>query len=948
NGTYSYTISNVSGYSISNSSGSISVDGKNISVLINFIAHSTIRVYSEYSGFLFNNISLVNTFGVYSEWGSQYPEYVNGSIDGTNFNFNPPAVPGGPWNYSLSIENLPKNSSILAFAHYSNGSVLESAYNFTVISVPSILTNLLMYSGVIHIYTQTKEEWNNSYTINANVDISFKSITGVNIPLPVVGGNYSIIPDVALDFNLSSTGYVTLSGSFAAKTNEIQIGPVNVSAHFSITATGDLQIANDTLHFDSAILSIDVGGTFSVTPSTPLGIDIDGIKLGLTVTFSVSPDIALETILSPTSNSSDEFISGICLMVNSITSRISLPFTVQASLSATSILSGSLGGTLTFNLKLGSGAPLMKGGNITGVVFATVNALMWSYTANLLGPGIIYSWGNTDPSSSLTNAQGQFELSSRYWNVTGYNSEVWINGSFNGTVIHDIYPQTYVSAIQLGSSSYFFYTYDNVSRNITRSLELKGFEMQNQTYSPINIPIQNNSISFSPETISLSNGSVLALWASMPFNESAQNPFNWNYVPIEYSYFNPISATWSPVRNLTNGGVAQSIMGSQYSGKTMIAAIVSPSALSNYSYLKIYDVNGTQIYRLKLQSVASIVSYSAESSIVVLKYINGTYLALNVTSGTNISIPLKQNYTVNQEGLVGNTSSTLFILYRSGTRAILNLYSISNGTVFGNFTLNNTILTLAVDRTNAGYMLVASTTNGINVYDLQSRNDMVLYEHYASTDSVSLGTLINRNGIEIYWLNNYGNATAPLLNLNFVLVPLIPPPVPIISLSYSTHNGSIIAYWSNPHSIAYNTTGYLVEYFNNVVIENLTVSSISSGSHIFSAQLAGTYEFKFVAENLFGSSTAESSITLYTVVFTETGLSSGTAWYVNVTNGNSYLSTTNSLSFLEINGTYSYTIATGNKIYSPSPSSGNFTVNGASVSESITFSLTYTVTFTES
>ena len=94
----------------------------------------------------------------------------------------------------------------------------------------------------------------------------------------------------------------------------------------------------------------------------------------------------------------------------------------------------------------------------------------------------------------------------------------------------------------------------------------------------------------------------------------------------------------------------------------------------------------------------------------------------------------------------------------------------------------------------------------------------------------------------------------------------------------------------------------------------------------------------------FGSAT-----TTYAVTFTESGLPTGTIWYVNITGGNSYSSTTSTITFSELNGTYSYSIATGNKEYAPSPASGSFTVNGAVVSESITFSLvTYRVTFTES
>jgi len=88
---------------------------------------------------------------------------------------------------------------------------------------------------------------------------------------------------------------------------------------------------------------------------------------------------------------------------------------------------------------------------------------------------------------------------------------------------------------------------------------------------------------------------------------------------------------------------------------------------------------------------------------------------------------------------------------------------------------------------------------------------------------------------------------------------------------------------------------------------------------------------------------------VYTVTFTESGLPSGTIWYVNLSNGHAFSSATNTITFNEPNGTYSYIISTVNKIYSPNPSSGAFTVNGASVSESITFSeVSYNVTFTES
>ncbi len=101
-----------------------------------------------------------------------------------------------------------------------------------------------------------------------------------------------------------------------------------------------------------------------------------------------------------------------------------------------------------------------------------------------------------------------------------------------------------------------------------------------------------------------------------------------------------------------------------------------------------------------------------------------------------------------------------------------------------------------------------------------------------------------------------------------------------------------------------------------------------------------------------GAAVSESitfSLVTYTVTFTESGLPTGTTWYVNLSNGQTFSSSTNTISFSEPNGTYSYTVATVNKNYAPSQSSGTFTVNGANVQVSITFSFgTFTVTFIES
>ena len=152
--------------------------------------------------------------------------------------------------------------------------------------------------------------------------------------------------------------------------------------------------------------------------------------------------------------------------------------------------------------------------------------------------------------------------------------------------------------------------------------------------------------------------------------------------------------------------------------------------------------------------------------------------------------------------------------------------------------------------------------------------------------------------------------------------------------------------------------------FDNDKTQNFTTNGVPSGTifHLVSSPNSGYILQKWtgpvnstsnsinvtVNQNI-NEEAVYQKIPTFPVIFTESGLPSGTTWYVNLSNGiDSGAITGSSYSFSLTNGTYSYTIATSDKTYSPSPSSGSFTVNGAPVPEAITFSkVTYTVTFTE-
>ena len=125
----------------------------------------------------------------------------------------------------------------------------------------------------------------------------------------------------------------------------------------------------------------------------------------------------------------------------------------------------------------------------------------------------------------------------------------------------------------------------------------------------------------------------------------------------------------------------------------------------------------------------------------------------------------------------------------------------------------------------------------------------------------------------------------------------------------------------------------------------------TAGYHI---QSPGTYTGSVTVH---GANPSTVSVTFthetYTVTFSESGVPSSGTWSVTL-NGNAsgaILGTTTSTTFSVGNGTFSYTVGTVSG-YTPNPSSGSVTVNGANpATVSITFtpvSSTYTVTFTES
>jgi len=177
----------------------------------------------------------------------------------------------------------------------------------------------------------------------------------------------------------------------------------------------------------------------------------------------------------------------------------------------------------------------------------------------------------------------------------------------------------------------------------------------------------------------------------------------------------------------------------------------------------------------------------------------------------------------------------------------------------------------------------------------------------------------------------------------------------VINATTNTFAGQNITLSDHPNGMVIDPDNhylYVVFWASLVIIDPSTNTQIGSLSTI-SGDKQGTCalydpynKYIYVSYNWYVD--VFQVLDTYSVTFTENGLPSGTTWYVNLSSGQSFSGTGTTITFSEPNGTYSYTIATMNKSYAPSSSSGSFTVNGANVNIAITFTpITYTVTFIE-
>jgi|GEM_PF-2321781 len=408
--------------------------------------------------------------------------------------------------------------------------------------------------------------------------------------------------------------------------------------------------------------------------------------------------------------------------------------------------------------------------------------------------------------------------------------------------------------------------------------------------------------------------------------------------PGDYNaYVTSYSNSTVSVLNLTTNTKSYSI--SLPSNAYPVGIYLSPE--NNSLYVADNGMNNISIINLSTNTVSSYPIGIYPMGISFANLYTANFIESGLPSGTSWSV------NVNSISLLSNKTNITFFEPNGSYSYKIGLVpgykpSPSSGTFIVNganlnILIKFTIVTYSVKFVESGLPSGTLWSVALNGTTHNSTTNTITFTEPNGSYSYTIKTPISGGtGIQYVVSQSTGTLTVNGTNINMN--------VPYTTQYYLTmiaspSNGGTVS----PSSGWYNAgSSVTIDAISNSNFEFVSWSGTGNGSY------SGTNNPASITINGPITETAN-FIELYKITFVETGLPSGTTWYVNLSNGQSFSGTGTTITINEPNETYSYTVATVNKNYAPSPSSGSFTVNGANVNISITFTLmTYNVTFTES
>ncbi|MGI0131070.1 MAG: hypothetical protein ACREEC_13135, partial [Thermoplasmata archaeon] len=353
-----------------------------------------------YKGIFYGGFTVNNVFGVYAQIANAPVASVMGDVGGQALSFLP-AKNGSAywWNASFNMANAASYMHVSVVASSSDWSE-NSTLALTIVDTPSWLQQIAGFAALAQSQTSWgKAPWNESYALLLKVPLPIGKLFNFSLPVPLISGNYSLIPSLELDFNASSTGNFSLGGTLSLVPPGVSLGAFSFNITITLSVTGTLSVIPEgggasTIVWDSA--SITFGLTLAFSASIPIygfSFSLFGnqVKIGFNLDITIAPALALTILLAPTKNMSADVGNGLGLALVGLLGKFSLPLTVDLSFGI-GIASIAIGGMLSVEMIFQFIPPPFGISNIwvNGSAFVMAQVLFWSGTWNFIGPGVIY------------------------------------------------------------------------------------------------------------------------------------------------------------------------------------------------------------------------------------------------------------------------------------------------------------------------------------------------------------------------------------------------------------------------------------------------------------------------------------------------------------------------------------------------------------------------------
>ncbi len=546
------------------------------------------------------------------------------------------------------------------------------------------------------------------------------------------------------------------------------------------------------------------------------------------------------------------------------------------------------------------------------------------------------------PASMISTGSGSFPLFVLYDPSNGY---VYVSNN-NANSIDVFNGNSVVQVISTGTGKYpSEMVYDPSNSYIYVLLSL-GIQVINPTSGAVTTILPGYY--FSAMTYDTSNS---YLYAAGSNNITVINPATDQITQSIILTFNPSGIAYDANNNylyLINAnnnapGGNITVMNPQTSSTVAVIAVnygpiwISYDAFNNEIYANGFNYNLNAV-GMSLYSVPGSVSVISGTSIVktiTVGFVPGM-MAFNPSNG---QIYLSNLFSNNVTVIDGSTNTVIRSI-TVGYYPVGVAYNPDTGVLYVANAFSNNVALLSVAQiysvmfSETGLPSGTSWSVTLNGAMETSTSSTITFNEPNGTYGYTVSTPISGGSGVRYVTVSSGSVT---VNGNNAAVPV----------SYTTQY--YLSTYSSPSTGG--TTTPLSGWYN--ASSTVTISATPDSGYAF-LSWTGSGSGNYTGKSSSHAITMDSPITetayfgkLYSVVFTESGLPSGTEWWVNLTNGQSFNSTATTITFNEVNGTYSYSVATINKSWSSG--GGSFTVNGSSLSQSVTFTeVTYHVTLTES